>query len=730
MKKLTLVLLTVLLFLGTFIPDFVFAEDQDVYSVEEHAYMQAAAPLKVAIVSDWMPFQYMDDDGQYKGIHLDILQKIADITGLTFDYVPTDSYRDAIEAVQSGQADIAAGVPVDDESVMSDDLSLTTPYLSYAKVKITNKESALNDTRDTLAVFPNSEYLWGDYDSLKNYDSFEESLEAVNEGHADFTYGDWYSVEYYLANHVYKNISVKAARSSTENISFALNSQQDPRLLTIMNKAVEGLSYDEISTIVLDNSLMWEKEVSLSSWIESNPLIALLLLGGVIMVIISAMILYLSMRISHNKKIYELANTDKLTGARNFARFQIDAAKLLMSNDSYVVSYSDIKMFRYINDRFGYEEGDKVLKKFAQLLESDLLPGEIFCRVNADTFVSLRRYDTRENLIKRQENFSEKLAKIKIEGDPSYQMKLCTGFFHNDNLDQTFTIMEMIDRANLAQKSVKRLGRAGYAFYEDEIRDQMIREQEIEGKMHQALANGEFAVYLQPKCELKSFKPCSAEALVRWVTPEGIIPPSQYISLFERNFFILELDKYIFEECCKLIRYWLDNDMPVVPIAVNVSRVHFAFDSFVQVYAELKEKYQIPDGYLELEFTESTVFHDNKRIVDIVNKLREYGFTCAIDDFGVGYSSLTALKNIPVDCLKADAQFFADGHDRHKDRVMIESVMSIGKSLEMKVVAEGIEEWDQVKYLKHVGCDMVQGYVFAKPMPVEQFEEYLAEKGA
>jgi len=289
--------------------------------------------------------------------------------------------------------------------------------------------------------------------------------------------------------------------------------------------------------------------------------------------------------------------------------------------------------------------------------------------------------------------------------------------------------MEMIGRANLAQKSVKRLGRAGYAFYEDAIRDQMIKEQEIESKMSKALENGEFVIYLQPKCDLKCLKPCSAEALVRWVTADEIIPPSEYIPLFERNYFIIQLDQYIFEQCCKLIRYWLDNDMPVVPIAVNVSRVQLAFDSFVKTYADLKEKYQIPDGYLELEFTESAVLQDNKRIVSIVNELKNHGFTCAIDDFGVGYSSLTALKNIPADCLKADAQFFADGHDRHKDRVMIESVMSIGKSLDMKVVAEGIEQWDQVKYLKRIGCDMVQGYVFAKPMPVDQFEQYMAAQG-
>lgn len=467
--------------------------------------------------------------------------------------------------------------------------------------------------------------------------------------------------------------------------------------------------------------------MTLKSFIDSNPLVVQYISLGIIIITCAVSAIFLKVKFTLNRKMYYLANTDSLTGASNFARFKQEAAELLKSGTPYALSYSDFQAFKYINDRYGYAVGDQVLIQVKEILQNDLRPNEIFCRMNADTFVVLRECRSREELLKRYLRYIEKLSHIKVSDDSTYRLKLWTGFFHEENPEEEHTLFEMMDRAILAQKHVKRSKELNYAFYEDAMRNQMLREQDIESKMSQALQDGEFVVYLQPKYDLQSLKPNSAEALVRWITSDGAVPPNEFIPLFERNYFIIQLDTYIFEQCCKIIRHWIDHNMPVLPIAVNVSRVQLSSDQFVETYIQIKEKYNIPDRYLEIEFTENIVFDDTAKLVEIVNQLKAAGFTCAIDDFGRGYSSLTVLKDIPADCLKMDAQFFAKGHDKHKDTIMIESTLAMGKALHMNIVAEGIETWDQVEYLKEIGCDLVQGYVFAKPMPVDQFERFLAE---
>lgn len=705
------------------------SNDNTLYLSEaEKSYINQLQPLVVAAASNWAPFQYLDNNGKLNGISIDILHMIAARTGLKFEFVQTDSHSAAVELVESGQADLTAGVPTSKEVFLGTDIKVTQPYLSFYKVLIKNKQSDNLSDDSVVASTSNHDFLLDhNVENLRRFDTLQESIEAINSGEADYTYGDHYSIEYIMANNNYQNIVISTLVDSNELMYIGLSKNLDAKLLTIMNKAIGSISDYEKSTIALNTSLEREKKVTLKSLINSNPLAAQYIILGVIVIICLVLALLLRIRFRVIRKMYYLANTDPITGSRNFARFKKDAEELLKSDTTYSLSYTDFQTFKYINDRYGYAEGDLILKKVIQILESFLRPNEICCRINSDTFVVLTENRSREELLERYLNYCDRISQIKVGNDSIYTLKLWSGFFCQDDPNQKFTLFEMMDRAILAQKHVKENREITYAFYEDSMRDQMLKEQSIERKMATALQNGEFVIYLQPKYDLQHMKPSSAEALVRWITDEGVIPPSDFIPLFERNYFIVELDKYIFEQCCKVLRYWMDHHMPVIPIAVNVSRVQLSSDEFVRTYIEIKEKYRIPDAYLELEFTESIVFDDTSRLMTIVNKLKNAGFTCAIDDFGRGYSSLTVLKDIPADSLKMDAQFFAEGHDKNKDTIMIESTMAMGKALHMKVVAEGIETWDQVEYLKEIGCDMIQGYVFARPMPVDQFEQFLAD---
>jgi EAL domain-containing protein (putative c-di-GMP-specific phosphodiesterase class I) len=287
-------------------------------------------------------------------------------------------------------------------------------------------------------------------------------------------------------------------------------------------------------------------------------------------------------------------------------------------------------------------------------------------------------------------------------------------------------IMTFIDNANIARKSVKGNSTTICKFYDVEMQNKIKKEIEITNSMEGALKNKEFLVFLQPKVNLGDNKLVGAEALVRWERGNHtVLPPNDFIPLFEKNGFILQLDFYIYEEVCKLIHHWITEGMPVVPISVNVSRVHLNDEHFVEKVKRLVNKYFIPPKYIELELTESMFLNNTEIAISTMKELRKLGFGVSIDDFGAGYSSLNLLKDMTTDVLKLDKEFFRQGDMQKEEQIIVSSIISMAKQLNMKVLSEGVETKMQSDFLKSISCDMAQGYLYAKPMPITQFETLL-----
>jgi len=231
-------------------------------------------------------------------------------------------------------------------------------------------------------------------------------------------------------------------------------------------------------------------------------------------------------------------------------------------------------------------------------------------------------------------------------------------------------------------------------------------------------------VYLQPKYSPKEEELSGAEALVRWISPEeGFVPPNRFIPIFEKNGFILKLDDYMISEVARQQAQWISEGKNVVPISVNVSRAHFTKVDLAEHICRLVEQYNVPHEVIELELTESAFFEDKEVLLGTVRKLREYGFTVSMDDFGAGYSSLNSLKEIPLDVIKLDAEFFRGNDEAGKGKIIVNETIDLAKKLNMRTVAEGIETKEQVDFLAELGCDLIQGYYFAKPMPLKEFEQ-------
>lgn len=429
---------------------------------------------------------------------------------------------------------------------------------------------------------------------------------------------------------------------------------------------------------------------------------------------------------SYLKQVEKLAYNDLLTGQRNYTKFVIDANKLLSiaQNKKFAAVYFDIANFKYINDVFGYETGDRLLCHVADTLVSLLEKNGIFSRINADKFVALFPYSKKSEVTEFIVLLLNRITAFSELNEHNYKFKVYAGIFCSENTEN-MNITAMIDRANIAQKSIKH-SNIPYAYYSNELREAILREKEIENQMESALQDGEFIVHLQPKYEIRSNKIVSAEALVRWQSPEkGLLSPKEFISIFEKNRFIIRLDTYVFEKVCEVLRNWIDKGYEIIPISVNVSPIQFYETDFVPKYSEIKERYQIPDEYIELEFTESIFFENPEILTKVLEELKTHGFICSIDDFGSGYSSLNMIKDLPVDVLKLDGLFFRKGINGDRDKAVIKSVITMAKELTMKTVAEGVETKEQLNFLNLIGCDMVQGFVYSKPLPVEDFEQLL-----
>ena len=424
----------------------------------------------------------------------------------------------------------------------------------------------------------------------------------------------------------------------------------------------------------------------------------------IILLSVSSLITWLFIFIMHTKnqifleklndKLKDIVYKDELTGDGNLKKFKLDAEKLIKENSEikFAVFYLDFENFKYCNDVLGYKFGDYILKEYNKLLKEDMKDKETFGRVSADRFVVLRKYKDKHELIERQKHIDEKLKKIVEKSNERYNAAIYYGICCLEDIKEEMKIDELIDKANFAQKTIK--GQViNYAFYNENIRNKMREENYIRDNILKAIENEEFVVYFQPKVELKEKKIRNAEALVRWKNSLGkLIPPGLFIPILEKDLLISVLDQYVFEKTCQWLKKQMKECKRILPVSVNVSKMQFYSLDFIEVYSKLKKKYGVPNNIVIIEFTESAIFNDIKRVKEIIDELHINGFLCSIDDFGNGYSSLNALKDMKVDSLKIDSLFFNESENKRREEIIIKGIITLAKELNMKTVAEGIEK--------------------------------------
>ncbi|MCI8617149.1 MAG: EAL domain-containing protein [Clostridia bacterium] len=489
-----------------------------------------------------------------------------------------------------------------------------------------------------------------------------------------------------------------------------------------INKNTYFVHYEKVNvnnwyvvTVAPDNTIANEINIFITISLGVCFLINIIIVGISIYIDISNQ--------KQNRKLYKTAYVDPITKLGNEAYFRENGTIFLeeQEKNKYIITV-DINKFKALNNIYGYETCNNILKALGNKLTKILPTDNITCRISNDVFASIFVYE--KNIKRLLDKVYTNASNLKV-GDISIYVNLSIGAYKISSEDKD--INKVLNKSYTARSKNKGLYNENYYIFDEVLENKLNEEQKIESYMENALKNKEFKIVYQPKVFTQTGKIRGAEALVRWERDGKIIQPGNFIPLFEKNKFIVKLDLYIFEQVCKDMQSWKEKYNFEPNISINVSKEHFVNENFIEEYVKISDKYSIKRSQIDLEITESATIDENIDTLKILNSIKEKGYTISIDDFGTGYSSLSMLQNMPIDLIKID-KVFVDKADLNSDRNIINFIMLLAKRLDVKTIVEGVETEEQVEFIRKLECDIIQGYYYSKPLSKADFEDYFNKR--
>lgn len=441
------------------------------------------------------------------------------------------------------------------------------------------------------------------------------------------------------------------------------------------------------------------------------------------------LIMYIAMLIISivgQRRAAKILYYDTITGGKNWIYFSKRAQKIVKKckegKRRYVMVSLRMERYQGYCACYGIAEGETVIENINNVIAKNIKRKELFARYAEAEFGILLAMDNPAQIVGRLNIIKSELVKVVGSHKIDFTMGLC-------EVTNKASVDELYSSASVARKSIPASSTDKYFWFNEKLKEDQLWERFVEENMEHALEAGELHVYLQPKYNPETRRLGGAEALIRWISPtEGFIGPGKFIPIFEKNGFITKIDDFMLRSVSRLQANWVKEGCNVVPISVNISRAHFTQEDLAEHICAIVESEGAPKELIELELTESAFFEDKDMLINTVEKLKSMGFAVSMDDFGAGYSSLNSLKDLQLDVLKIDADFFR-GREENEERgsLIVSETIQLAKNLGMTTVAEGIENVEQVEFLAERGCDLIQGFYFAKPMPIADYEQKMKE---
>lgn len=691
---------------------------EDYISKDEFNLIRSHGTYKVGIVNLYEIFSYTNNPEIISTSH-DVMTEIAKISDIKVNYVelpPNFSHEDTLDL---DFYFIPIGYSADEDNT---DIK-SIPYIS-SPFLVAERLDSYKAKDNTIGILSNYKFTNEFIDfflpnqTIIEFDNIRALYTAFANGGVDnlFITNSYYNLIYRQILDVDHTVTYT---NYYENASIHFNADFEQEKIDIFNKLITYVSDDFLQTSSLKNIAALSNREKVTYYQTYTRVF-------IVLICIASFIVSQTKK-QKDKSFAELSTHDELTGLLTISKFISETTTLLEENpdENYTLLSLDIDNFKYINEIYSYEVGSNILTQISYSIKNHLditLPAS---RVSADNFLIIAKTD---EILPKMEVFLQPdnniMQEIHEHIDEHYIINFSIGGYKI--IDKSLEISYMIDCCNLARSFSKmELGNTFNLFSEDMKAQEKVKN-DIIAHMNQALADREFVLYYQPKFDIVSMKVTGAEALVRWFSEGKMVPPNNFIPLFEENGFIENLDYYVVERACEFIA--VHNTMKLPVISVNLSGITIMKKDVVDKVMAIVRQHKVKPKQLDLEITESAFVDHFETALESIDQFRDLGFTISMDDFGAGISSLNRLKEISIDILKIDREFIVGSLENEKGSKIIRNIVNMAKDLKLETVAEGIETDEQLEFLRNLGCDIGQGYYYSRPLPEKDFVELLQKE--
>lgn len=696
-------------------------------TIEENAYIVETKQVVVGYLDGFYPFSY-EEKGECKGLTRELLENGIHTTGLGIEYRKMTDRKEACASLQNGEIDILAYCLDTDEILQESNLTKACDYANVPLVMVTAKNRNLDEIKNVATVSflldKVGTAVQTEETEVVIYDTQQECIEAVREADVDAVLCDGYLAEYLLRTDFrYENLQIKNVYSSEYEISMAVR-EGDYLLSGILKKTVPSIDSKKINMYMLKENTY--PLVSIINFVKNYSLwIISILIVCIVLIIMVAMHI-----VKDNKKIQKLMYRDTKMDIwnMNYLIYWGEYKLLPERKVQYAVIYLNLEQFRHYNVIYGWNAGEHLLEGVADTLinrvDSKI---EICARDHGDRFVMLLCYLDREPFMKRIQMIKSDVEKwILQDTDNHMSLKMGVYFIPEDDSDLRLAI----HYANQALEFSGNQKDGEIEIYDESLETILKERHEREKLLDSVDINKDFVTYYQPKVDIRNGQIVGAEALVRFLDPtEGgkVKAPGFFVPYYEQIGRITEIDFFVFESVCKMLRRRLDAGLPVVTVSCNFSRMHFIKPGFPEHFVAILDRYQISKDLVEIEITETLIVEELQRhmVKQTLDMLKEKGIHLSIDDFGAGYSSLGVFEQIPASVIKLDRSFLLNQEDRNRQVKIMRGIVKLGEELGAQIVCEGVETETDVNLMREIGAYIAQGYFYSKPVPEADFEEKL-----